>query len=284
MPDAGPKISLVSVHGGHTVFGDGKDTLGEVVREYARQGFAWVGLTEHIPPVSAQFLFPSEIEAGQTVESKRALFDEYFSTARTLQQEYRGQLDVLVGFETEGCSGYIEHVEQLRSQYEPDYIVGSLHHVQDIVIDGKSDWYAEAAAKVGGVDELYCAYFDQQFELMGALEPEVIGHFDLIRMHDEDYVSRSQRPAIKERIRRNLERAKEIGALLDLNVRALEKGASEPYVTGSILEVAHELGVPCVPGDDSHGVATVGRHLDVGIARLQEYGFDTQWPRPRGCD
>ena len=283
MSDPQRAIAHVSVHGGHTRFGDGEDSLAEVVHEYARQGFAWVGLTEHIPPVSADFLFPSEIAAGESIASKRAKFDEYFRVGRTLQKEYRGKLDVFVGFETECCRGYIEHVEELRRQYEPDYIVGSVHHVGDVVIDWTTELYGEAAAKAGGIVELYCAYFDQQFELMGALKPAVIGHFDLIRMHDKDYVERLQVPVVKDRVRRNLERAKEIGAILDLNVRALEKGASEPYVTGSILEVAHELGVPCVPGDDSHGVSTVGRHLEVGIALLQSAGFDTDWPRPRGC-
>jgi histidinol-phosphatase (PHP family) len=283
MSDPRTDIAHVSVHGGHTRFGDGEDFLAEVVDEYARQGFAWVGLTEHIPPVSDDFLVPNELEAGESAASRRAKFDEYVSVARALQKEYRDKLKVFVGFETECCTGYIEHVEELRKQHEPDYIVGSVHHVGDVVIDGTTDLYAEAAAKVGGIVELYCAYFDQQFESMGALKPAVIGHFDLIRMHDTDYVERLQIPVIKDRIRRNLARAKEIGAILDLNVRALEKGASEPYVTGSILEVALELGVPCVPGDDSHGVATVGRHLEVGISLLQSAGFDTDWPMPRGC-
>ncbi|MBT4100162.1 MAG: histidinol-phosphatase [Gemmatimonadetes bacterium] len=283
MSDPRTDIAHVSVHGGHTRFGDGEDSLAEVVHEYARQGFAWVGLTEHIPPVSDDFLFHGELEAGETAASRRAKFDEYVSVARALQKEYRDKLKIFVGFETECCTGYIEHVEELSKQHEPDYIVGSVHHVNDVVIDWTTELYAEAAAKVGGIVELYCAYFDQQFELMGALKPAVIGHFDLIRMHDKDYVERLQMPVIKDRIRRNLNRAKEIGAILDLNVRALEKGASEPYVTGSILEVALELGVPCVPGDDSHGVATVGRHLEVGISLLQGAGFDTDWPMPRGC-
>ena len=52
---------LVSVHGGHTAeFGDGEDTLAEVVAEYARQNFDWVGITEHIPPVSDAFLFDED--------------------------------------------------------------------------------------------------------------------------------------------------------------------------------------------------------------------------------
>ncbi len=273
------------MHGGHTAeFGDGEDTLAEVVAEYARQDFAWFGVTEHIPPVSDAFLFDEDIEAGETATSKRARFVDYFSTARSLQSEHRPKPQILVGFETECCTGYIEHVDELRREFKPDYIVGSVHHVRDVVIDGRSRWYAEAIACVGGIEELYCEYFDQQYEMMEALRPEVIGHFDLIRMHDAEYHERLRVGQIKDRIWRNLEKVKEIDSILDLNLRALEKGASEPYVTRSILEMASEIGVKCVPGDDSHGVATVGRHLDRGIELLVEMGFGVEWPKPRGCD
>lgn len=278
------KAGFVSVHGGHTAeFGDGRDTLAEVVAEYARQGFDWVGLTEHIPPVSDEFLFPQDIEAGATAASKRVQFVEYFTTARRLQAEYASRLEVLVGFETECYTGYIEHINELRQEFQPDYIVGSVHHVRDAVIDGKSSWYADAVERSGGRDELYCTYFDQQYELMEALRPEVIGHFDLIRFHDADYRQRVLVPEIQDRIRRNLEKAKEIDAILDLNLRALEKGASEPYITRSILQMAAEIGVKCAPGDDSHGVATVGGHMELGIELLRENGFTLDWPKPRGC-
>ncbi len=63
-------------------------------------------------------------------------------------------------------------------------------------------------------------------------------------------------------------------------MRALAKGQTEPYVAAPLLVQARELGIPAVPGDDSHGVADVGRHLDEGIRILREAGFDTQWSLP----
>lgn len=273
---------LVSVHGGHTAeFGDGRDTLAEVVAEYARQNFEWVGITEHIPPVSDAFLFEEDIAAGETAKSKRDRFAGYIDTARSLQAEYASRLQIFVGFETECCTGYVDHVRELRNEFEPDYIVGSVHHVLDAVIDGRSAWYADAIARAGGIDKLYCQYFDQQLEMMDALQPEVIGHFDLVRFHDPDYRARLRTKEIEDRVRRNLEKAKAIDAVLDLNLRAFVKGASEPYVTRSILEMAAEIGVKCAPGDDSHGVATVGGHMQRGIELLAETGFRLDWPKPR---
>ena len=275
---------LVSIHGGHSgqFCNHASDSLEEIVRTYIHKGFEWVGLTEHIPPISAEFLHPEEVEEGHTPGTMLERFAEYISVARELQSKYRESIHVLVGFETECCTGYETHVELLRSRFQPDYIVGSAHYVRDRLIDGSPELYAQVVEEVGRIDALFCEYFDQQYELLKVLKPEVVGHFDLIRMHDKDYHGRLGSPEVRERIRRNLERIKEQGSILDFNVRAFEKGGTEPYVSGPILEMALELGIPCVPGDDSHGVAGVGLHIEKGIEILEQYGFDTKWPVP-GC-
>jgi histidinol-phosphatase (PHP family) len=63
-------------------------------------------------------------------------------------------------------------------------------------------------------------------------------------------------------------------------VRALAKGADEPYVARSILLEARELGISVVPGDDSHSVDSVGQNLEAGIRILRDLGFDTRWRTP----
>jgi hypothetical protein len=54
---------LVSVHGGHS--GDycqhARDSLDDVVKAYHDRKFAWVGITEHMPPTRDSFLYPDYI-------------------------------------------------------------------------------------------------------------------------------------------------------------------------------------------------------------------------------
>jgi histidinol-phosphatase (PHP family) len=90
--------ALVSVHGGHSrEFGDADESaLEEIVCAYIHKGFKWVGITEHIPPVSADFLWPWDIEKGHTAQSMLRRFEEYFSVARKLQVEYRDSIHMLV--------------------------------------------------------------------------------------------------------------------------------------------------------------------------------------------
>lgn len=272
----------VSVHGGHS--GDfcnhARDGLDAVVETYVRKGFRWVGITEHMPPVSDRFLYPEEMAAGLDAAAIRARFERYIHTCRELQRRYEADIRIFVGMETEAYTGALNYAEQLIKEFRPDYWVGSVHHVADIPIDGTAELYREAAAAVGGIDRLYCDYFDRQLEMIRRLTPAVVGHFDLIRIFDDDYPARLEKPEITARITRNLDLIRELGLILDFNVRALAKGASEPYVSTPILRMAIDRGIAVVPGDDSHGVDTVGQNLDEGMAILKQMGADTRWRRP----
>lgn len=274
--------SLVSIHGGHSgaFCHHARDDLDSIIRAYIDRGFAWIGLTEHMPPVDDRFLFPDERAAGLTAERIRRRFDRYLNCARQLQRKYRQRIRILVGFETEAYDGSLALVQELRNRHEPDYIVGSIHHVDDVNFDYGPDAYGQAVRAAGSVDALYRRYFDQQYDLIAQLRPEVVGHFDLVRIYDPDYRERLQRPEIWDRIRRNLELVREHDLILDFNVRALGKGAAEPYVSEAILRLAIELGIDLVPGDDSHGVATAGQFIETGIELLAHAGASVNWRMP----
>lgn len=273
-------VDLVSVHGGHSgqFCGHASDSLSDVVQAYIEAGFAWVCLTEHMPPPAAAGI-PAD-EAPLSLADLAARFRRYFAEARRLQQEKANDIDIYVGFETEACDGYEEAVQAAIDEFEPDVVVGSVHHVHNILFDYSAAEYRRAVAAAGGITEFYCAYFDRQLELIETFRPAVVGHFDLVRLFDSDYAQRWQVPAIRQRAQRNLERIKALDLTLDFNVRALSKGQSEPYVSAPWLRRAVELGISLAPGDDSHGVATVGRNIDVGIDILKAAGADCRWRRP----
>ena len=156
-------------------------------------------------------------------------------------------------------------------------MVGSVHHVDDINFDFDESHYENATRALGGIHQLYCRYFDIQYEMINRLRPQVVGHFDLIRLYDPDYPTRLKQPEIEKKINRNLAAIQTLGLVLDFNMRSFQKGAPEPYLSRPILEKALEMGIPVVPGDDSHGVDTVGLHIGEAIDLLNEMGFNTNW-------
>jgi histidinol-phosphatase (PHP family) len=273
---------LVSIHGGHSgqFCNHAQDTLEAVIQAYITKGFAWVGITEHMPPAADRFLYPEELQAGLDARRMRDRFERYINEGRRLQKKYADRLEIFIGFETEAYSGALELAAELKDQYQPDYILGGVHHVADIPFDSSPEAYRQAVASVGGMEALYCRYFDLQHELILTLRPQVVAHFDLIRIFDADYHRRWRQPEVARRIQRNLESVAEMNLILDFNVAALRKGAAEPYLSDPILDQAMALGIPVVPSDDSHGTATAGAFIPEGTAILKQKGCSLDWPKP----
>lgn len=277
-------VELVSAHGGHSgqFCQHATDTLEDIVLAYIRKGFSWVGITEHMPPAEDRWRYRDEREAGLSARFLYDRFADYVNECRRLQGKYKSALRIFVGMETETYPGAMEYIRELQTEFPIDYIVGSVHHVDGINFDGSVMDYETAVSATGGVIPLYSRYFDIQYEMLQELKPDVVGHFDLVRLFDSDYREHLSHPDVRSRIERNLKRVAGLGLILDVNVRALVKGADEPYPTRWILEQAGALGIAAVPGDDSHGLDTVGLHIETAVGILAELGFDTRWQPPAG--
>jgi len=208
-------------------------------------------------------------------------FSLYMQECRRLQEKYRPQIKIFAAIESETYSGYREFMPYLISTFQPDYVVGSVHFVDDLGFDYSKAQYDQTAEAAGGKDQLYCRYFDLQHEMIQFLKPSVVGHFDLIRIFDPGYKARLLQPEIMARIKRNLALIKELDLILDFNLRSLLKGADEPYISLVILQMAKDMGITVVPGDDSHGVNNVGLNMEKGIAILADLGFATAWREPQ---
>lgn len=276
------KPNLVSVHGGHSseFCCHAKNTLEEIIKAYIKKGFSWVGIAEHMSFPSDELLYPEEKEAGFDVQETYRRFADYISKCRRLQNKYSSSIKIYVGFETEMFNGFESFTKKLIQKFQPDYIVGSIHHVKDMCFNESKQGYYDTVQAVGGLEALYCEYFDQQYEMIKTLKPEVVGHFDIIRIFDPNYHIQLKKPVVQNRIKRNLELIKKLDLIIDYNLRAFYPGASEPYPSRPILLQALDLGIAVVPGDDSHSIETVGLHVKEGIKILQDLGFDIQWRRP----
>ena len=282
MRNESSRVDLVSAHGGHSgqYCQHASDTLEDIILAYIHKGFSWVGITEHMPPVEDQWRYQDEKEAGLDAHFLNDRFADYIRECRRLQDKYRSAIRIYVGMEIETYPGATDRIRELQAEFSPDYIVGSVHHVDGVNFDGSARDYEAAVNLSGGIVSLYMRYFDIQYQMIQDLKPQVVGHFDLVRLFDAAYADHLSLPDIRTRIQRNLGLIADLDLILDVNVRALVKGAAEPYPARWILEEAAQLGIPAVPGDDSHGLDTVGLYIEKAIDMLSKLGFDTAWRSP----
>lgn len=181
-----------------------------------------------------------QVATAVTATTLMARFDGFHHEAGRLRDEYASQITLLLGVEIDWIRPASRAwVEGLLDRYRVDLFVGSVHHVHGVPIDYDAPSYVAARDRAGGSDErLFEDYFDAQFEMVRALRPPVVGHFDLVRLKSDD-VERSfgAWPGVWRAIERNLGFIAGYGGLLELNSAGLRKGMSEPYPKAEICRV-----------------------------------------------
>lgn len=262
-----------SYHGGHSgEFCDhAKSTLEEVVDAAIARGFTHYGLSEHCPRYRDADLYPGEEALG--VAGLAAAFEGYVKRAFELRDARAGQIELLIGFETETLppAGWLEAMSRLRSAHPFDYIVGSVHDLCGRWLDYSKRDTDALAADLGGPEALHIAYFEAVADMVERLKPDILAHLDLVRKFDPPGFAFSGRTL--HTIDRTLEAIKANGAVLDINCAAFRNGYGPVYPLPQILERARAMGIPVTLGDDSHGVETVGVGLDKSLAAIAAAGY-----------
>jgi histidinol-phosphatase (PHP family) len=266
----------VSLHGGHSsAYCDhAHSTLPEMLDAAVACGYRAFGVSEHAPRLGDRYLYPNERQLGWSLDTVCEKFEHYARDVFALRDAYADRIQVLCGFETEGVphDRYLEIMLGYREKYGFEYMVGSIHHINDTMIDYDQATFNQLANDLGGIEKLAVRYYEAVAEMVHGLQPEVVGHFDLIRKcaPSEEAVST---PAIKRVAFRALEHIKAAGSILDINTAGYRKGLGRPYVAPWILDAAKQLEIPVCFGDDSHCAAEVGAGVDEARQYLIENGF-----------
>ncbi|KAE8451683.1 hypothetical protein EG329_003140 [Mollisiaceae sp. DMI_Dod_QoI] len=267
-------------HSGQFCPGHAKDELEHIIQTAIARGMTTLGLTEHMPRHDDKDLYPEEIAGGHTIADLLPRHAAYLIEAQRLRKKYASKISLLIAFEGDWIRpSYGPFIQTLASDPAIDYFIGSVHHVHEIPIDYDSSFYSLAREKAGGTDELlFQEYFDAQFEMLTALKPRVVGHFDLIRLLAQDQ-NRDLREwkGVWERVERNLRLIVEQGGLVEVNSAGLRKGLKEPYPMKCVVERLVGLGGRLTLSDDSHGVEQVGTNYGRMIEYLEGLGVSEVW-------
>lgn len=264
------------------------NTLNEVTEAVISKKFSIFCFTEHQPRSLGQYLYPEELQKNYSCEDLHEIFDRYVKHAREIQartfKNEKIQTKFLVGFEVEGVDAkHIEEAIQIRKSL--DMCVGSVHHVKGIPIDFDEELWIQAMKACGSPYRLFSEYFDLQYIMLQKIKPEVIGHFDLIRLKcPADLVdARTQKNLMSEldiqadwpevwlKIIRNIQFVKSYGGLFELNSASIRKGWKTPYPANDIAQAIKKYGGSrfCL-SDDSHGVAQLGLNYDKVLKYCQD--------------
>ncbi|KAL9040595.1 MAG: hypothetical protein Q9180_001810 [Flavoplaca navasiana] len=254
-----------------------QDNLEDVVKAAIARKMQILALTEHMPR-EQQDLYPEEASIAGSYTEKVLLhtFRQYYVEARRIQQAYLADINILIGMEVDWIRPSSKvYIQDLLTEYPLELFIGSVHHVHCVPIDYSIALFDEARNLSGGSNEkLFEDYFDLQYEMLTALKPPIVGHFDLIRLKsDEPNTNFAGMEGVQRRISRNLTFIANYGGVLELNSAALRKGLKEPYPNAEISKQFVALGGRFTISDDSHGIDQLGCHYRELLGFAKEAGI-----------
>ncbi len=204
----------------------------------------------------------------QTVQDDYCMKEEelplYIDQAHALQDKYRNII-IKLGIEADYYTGKEKEIQKLLNPFKFDYIYGSIHVVEDQVID--DDRYRK---KLHGheIFELYEKYFLIQKKAVQSGLFDIMAHFDLPKKYGD-------RPhkSINELVEGVVEALAKKKVCVEVNTGGLRKPVKELYPSVEILRSFCENDIQVTLGSDSHQPSEVGWEIDRTLQLLRDIGF-----------
>src|SRR5579871_2081713 len=209
-------------------------------------GLREIGFSDHNPLPGGR---------SSNVRMDESQLEYYVERVTELQFRYRGRIDVKLGLEMDYLEGLEDYLSQQLARYPWDYVVGSIHFLDNECRQGS--WPKN---RDGATHELYARYFELMRRMARSGLCDIVAHFDVPK--------RSGRPPDEgeaDDITRTLQEIKQTGICMEINTsgyRHTELPEPQPYPSLPIVEQALGLGIPLTVNSDAHAPDQVGTKFD----------------------
>ena len=196
-----------------------------------QQGFHVLGFADHVPMPYKDFRSTIRMGPEET--------EEYVASLCALREEFRGQIDLHIGFETEYFPALFDDLLRMLEPYDYEYLILGQHFLNN-EIGGRYTGLAFDSAPT------LAALVDQCSEALNTGAFSCFAHPDLFHFTGEETAYRAS-------MRRLCREAKACGVPLEFNL--LGYGTGRNYPTPAFWEEAAVVGNPVIIGWDAHSPA-----------------------------
>ena len=205
------------------------DSEREYVEAAIEMGIRKLGFSDHVPCT-----FPDGHVSGIRMDTEQA--PEYVECIRSLEREYRDDIEIFVGFEAEYIREFFPGQRQQWKDWGIDYCIQGQHFL------GPEN-HSPYAGSPTGDENILRTYVDLCIEGMQTGSFTYLAHPDLInyRGPEEIYRRHMQRLCLE---------AKRLGIPLEVNLLGLSEG--KHYPSHRFFALAAECGNPLILGLDAH--------------------------------
>lgn len=254
----------------HTEFSDDSSyPMEDVVADAIRLGLDEICITDHVDyGVKKDWDCGEEIRYRNGAPFANVDYPRYVDEIRRLQHLYEGRIAVKLGLEFGVQRHTIPQFETLFSRYPFDFIILSVHQIQD------QEFWTQDFQRGRSQKEYNEKYYEEMLYLVSHYSHySVLGHMDLIVRYDEQgiYPFQKTKPLVEEILKRVIRDGKGI----EVNTSSHRYGLADSTPSRDILQLYHELGGRIVTiGSDSHKPEQLGVCLAEAKELLKEIGFE----------
>lgn len=265
------KKFLTDVHNHSTFSHDGVSTLSDMLQTAHALGVGFYGVSEHF---DYDLCKESQKHYPQVIDE-----DAYFHTARHLQEDYAGCMNVLVGAEfgySDDKNVWDRYVNTYK-KYAPDFVVNSIHTLNGWDYYSQSVFYkttTNGEKILRGKRDVYVEYCKLIERSLDAPYPyDIVGHFGYVSRY---YPSENKAFSLAEfgnEIDDVLKKIIAKGKILEVN--ASTHGLEQICLPSEeILRRYYELGGRSVSyASDAHQTKSLLRGRENIVALLKAIGF-----------
>lgn len=260
----------------HTLFSDGKSTPEEVIKSAIDSGLQSLGFSDHAPvPFQNSF----SIAEGE--------LSNYIAKIEQLKSEFADQIEILLSLEVDHIPALMDDFFIQNPEVNLDYTIGSVHLVgvdspenlwfidgpkREIYDDGLQHFFG------GEIRQAVKAFYHQTNRMLEQQTPDIIGHLDKIKMHNQNRFFREDESWYRALVRETLQLIKEKDVVTELNTRGKYKGRSESlFPSDWILKEMKALKIPVIVSSDAHQAHEVVLLFDEAIESLKKAGYRSIW-------
>ncbi len=237
------------------------DYLSQFVEEAKRKNVSHFGISEH----AYHFYETENILSNPWVNERRWYnMDDY---VRLFQEAEKQGMDVKMSIEMDYTPGKHQEMKDFISSYRFDYVIGSIHWVEDFGVDLAEYRHLWDERDINTV---YRKYFDQVVTLAESNLFDIVGHLDLVKIFKYKPESRDFLLEQYDRATNALSHSK---TCVEISTAGLRKPVGELYPDPELLKMCYEKDIPIVLSSDAHVPGDVGADYDKAVELAKSVGY-----------
>lgn len=201
----------------------------EYIEEAIKNGFKILGFSDHVPQP-----YPDDFVSG--IRMGMDELSGYIDTLVSLREEYKGRIDILIGFEVEYFPKYFDKLLKILRNHPVDYFIQGQHNIPDEVNGFYAGWETDD-------EEALKDFVDYTIMGMKTGLFTYLAHPDLINYTGDD-------DTFKRHTSRIVEASIDLNIPLEVNMYGFL--GNRNYPCDRFFKMASEMGASFVIGCDAH--------------------------------